>query len=67
MATAGATAGARRRGRSYTWPATPANDQDRAQVEELAARVQQVTGDTIELASVDQRYRGGDAETATHG
>jgi hypothetical protein len=33
---------------------TPADEQDREQVEELAAQVQEVTGDTVELADVDQ-------------
>jgi hypothetical protein len=31
---------------------TAANEQDRAQVEELAKQVQQITGDTVELAYV---------------
>ncbi|MCO5177568.1 MAG: IS5 family transposase [Thermomicrobiales bacterium] len=46
---------------------TPANEQDRAQVEELAAAVQEATGDTIELAYVDQGYTGADAEAAADG
>lgn len=37
---------------------TPANAQDRAQVERLAAAVQDVTGETVELAYVDQGYTG---------
>lgn len=37
---------------------TPANEQDRAQVSELATQVQQVTGETVELAYVDQGYTG---------
>ena len=37
---------------------TPANDQERAQVAELAQQVQEVTGDTVELAFVDQGYTG---------
>lgn len=37
---------------------TPANDQDRAQVAELAAQVQAVTGHTVEVAFVDQGYMG---------
>ena len=37
---------------------TPANEQERAQVAELAARVQDVTGQTVELAWVDQGYTG---------
>ncbi len=46
---------------------TPANEQDREQVEELAAAVQDATGDTIELAYVDQGYTGRDAEAAADG
>lgn len=46
---------------------TPANAQDRAQVEELAAKVQAATGNTIELAYVDQGYTGADAEAAADG
>jgi len=37
---------------------TPANEQDRAQVGELAAAVQEVTGNTVEVAFVDQGYTG---------
>ena len=37
---------------------TPANEQERTQVAELAALVQQVTGQTVELAYVDQGYTG---------
>lgn len=37
---------------------TPANDQDRAQVAELAAAVQDATGETVELTYVDQGYTG---------
>src|SRR5215211_6755869 len=37
---------------------TAASDQDRAQVAELAARVQEVTGGTVEVAFVDQGYTG---------
>ena len=37
---------------------TPANDQDRAQVAELAAAVQAATGETVTLAYVDQGYTG---------
>ena len=37
---------------------TPANEQDRAQVAELAARVQAATGETVEVAFVDQGYTG---------
>jgi transposase len=37
---------------------TPANEQDRAQVAALAAEVQAVTGETVEVAWVDQGYTG---------
>jgi transposase len=37
---------------------TPANAQDRAQVEELATALQEATGETVELAYVDQGYTG---------
>ena len=37
---------------------TPANEQDRAQVEELARQVQDATGQAVELAYVDQGYTG---------
>jgi transposase len=37
---------------------TPANDQDRAQAGELAQAVQDVTGESVELAFVDQGYTG---------
>lgn len=37
---------------------TPANQQDRAQVGHLAAAVQEITGETVNLACVDQGYTG---------
>jgi transposase len=37
---------------------TPANEQERAQVEELAAKIQEATGDSVEIAFVDQGYTG---------
>jgi transposase len=40
---------------------TAANEQDRAQVSELAERVQAETGETIEIAYVDQGYTGENA------
>jgi transposase len=48
---------------------TPASEQERAHVEELARTVQQVTGDKVELAYVDQGYTGQEAAEAaeTHG
>jgi transposase len=48
---------------------TPANEQERAQVEELAHQVQEATGENVEVAFVDQGYTGGRAEeaAAAHG
>lgn len=48
---------------------TPADEQDRAQVGELAEQVQQITGEHVELAYVDQGYTGAIAEeaAAAHG
>jgi transposase len=40
---------------------TAANEQDRSQVTRLAAKVQEVTGDTVEVAFVDQGYTGAQA------
>ena len=37
---------------------TPANEPERHQVAELAKQVQEATGDSVELAFVDQAYRG---------
>ncbi len=37
---------------------TPANEQERAQVDALAAQIQEVTGDSVEIAFVDQGYTG---------
>lgn len=45
---------------------TPANEQDRAQVSELAAALQAATGETVELAYVDQGYTGAEPATAAH-
>ena len=49
--------------------ATPADAQDRAQVAELAAQVQAVTGDHVVLAFADQGYTGQQAaqDAAAHG
>src|ERR1700751_394546 len=48
---------------------TPANEQDREQVEKLAEAVQQITGEHVELAYVDQGYTGEAAQqaAASHG
>jgi transposase len=40
---------------------TPANEQERAQVSELAKRIQEVTDGNVEIAFVDQGYTGEDA------
>ena len=37
---------------------TPANEQGRAQVDELAAKIQEATGTSVEIAFVDQGYTG---------
>jgi transposase len=42
---------------------TAANEQERAQVAELAARLREVTGGTVEVAFVDQGYTGEAAAT----
>jgi transposase len=48
---------------------TAANEQDRAQVEELVAQVQEVTGESVKIAFVDQAYTGEQAvhDAAQHG
>jgi transposase len=48
---------------------TPANEQDRAQVAELAQEIQEVTGESVELAFVDQGYTGDQPaqDAAQHG
>jgi transposase len=51
-------------GHLLTLLVTPANEQDRAQVGELASRVQQATGQSVELAFVDQGYTGDAPATA---
>ena len=51
-------------GHLLTLLVTPANEQDRAQVGELAIRVQQATGQSVELAFVDQGYTGDAPATA---
>lgn len=45
---------------------TPANEQERAQVAELASAVQEVTGNNVELAYVDQGYTGDVPAQAAH-
>jgi transposase len=41
---------------------TPANEQDREQVGELAQQVQEVTGEAVEMVFVDQGYTGDQAQ-----
>jgi transposase len=43
---------------------TPANVQERSQVEALAQEVQEITGETVKVAFVDQGYTGEDAAEA---
>lgn len=45
-------------------PVTAANEQDRCPVHTLAENVQEVTGDAVELAYVDQGYTGAQAAQA---
>src|SRR3984893_2194617 len=56
-------------GHLLTLLVTPANEQDRDQVGELAQRVQEATGQSVELAFVDQGYTGDApaAEAKEHG
>lgn len=50
---------------STIWAAvTPANEQDRAQVQVLAEQVQHVTGNSVQVAFVDQGYTGNQPEQA---
>jgi transposase len=46
---------------------TPADEQERAQVEALAEAVQEVTGESVELAYVDRGYTGEEAFDAAAG
>src|SRR5262249_26826095 len=48
---------------------TPANEQERSQVGELAAAVQEVTGENVQVAFVNQGYTGEESakEAAVHG
>jgi transposase len=48
---------------------TPANEQDRTQVAQLATQVQEVTGESVAIAFVDQGYTGEQPaqEAAAHG
>src|SRR5262245_58422675 len=51
-------------GRLLALCVTAADEQDRAQVAELAKRVQEETGETVEIAFVDQGYTGENAADA---
>ena len=48
---------------------TPANEQERAQVAGLAEQVQEVSGEAVEVAFVDQGYTGDQPaeDAASHG
>ena len=46
---------------------TPANEQERRQGEQLAQKVQEVTGQSVKLAYVDQGYTGENAADAAKG
>lgn len=50
-------------GHLFALHVTPANEQDRAQVTELAQQIQQMTGEFVEVAFVDQGYTGTQAAT----
>lgn len=56
-------------GHLLTLRVTPADENDRAPVAELAAEIQDLTGDTVEVAFVDQGYTGDGpaAAAAAHG
>jgi transposase len=56
-------------GHLFAWHVTPANAQDRAQVEQLTAQVPEGTGEAIEVAFVEQGYTGGQPaqDAAAHG
>jgi len=51
-------------GRLLALRVTAADEQDRAQVSELAKRAQKETGETVEIACVDQGYTGENAANA---
>jgi transposase len=53
-------------GHLLTLIATPANEQERAQVAVLAHNVQQVCGQSVQVAFVDQGYTGEDAAQAAN-
>ncbi len=51
-------------GHLLTLHVTPANEQDRAQVDQLYAELQSVTGDSVKIGIVDQGYTGPTAAQA---
>jgi transposase len=51
-------------GHLLTLYVTAADEQDRSQVGELSRQIQEVTGDTVELAYVDQGFAGDKAKQA---
>ena len=51
-------------GQLLTLLVTPADEQDRAQVGELAKQIQDITGDAVEVVFVDQGYSGAPAQQA---
>ncbi len=52
------------RGHLLALRVSPADEQDRAQVEELARLVQEATGESVELTYVDRGYAGEEASEA---
>jgi transposase len=54
-------------GRSVGLLVTPANEQDRDQVQQLTSKAQEVTGETVEVALVDEGYTGEKATQAAEG
>jgi transposase len=52
------------RGYLLTLLVTPANEQERDQVAQLTEQIQQVTGESVQVAFVDQGYTGDDAAQA---
>lgn len=51
-------------GNLLTLHVTPANEQERAQVQKLAEQVQEITHNSVEIAYVDQGYTGDDPQQA---
>lgn len=51
-------------GHLLTLHVTPANEQERAQVQKLAEQVQEITDNSVEIAYVDQGYTGDDPQQA---